>query len=134
MKWTTLNFGKHSGLSLPQIILSDADWFFWALNKGVFWGRLAIEAEELAARARAIKIPKPDPENWLVEYRREDNGRFLEFDSYEQMSRYITEIGMFIACLISICRSFAGAEHMTSKAAETCYTIFAASILATASG
>ena len=79
MKWTTLNFGKHSGLSLPQIILSDADWFFWALNKGVFWGRLAIEAEELAARARAIKIPKPDPENWLVEYRREDNGRFLEF-------------------------------------------------------
>ena len=41
MKWTTLNFGKHAGLSLPQIILCDADWFFWALNKGVFWGRQA---------------------------------------------------------------------------------------------
>jgi hypothetical protein len=79
MKWTTLNFGKHAGLSLPQIILADADWFFWAYNRDVFWGRLAVEAEELAARATAIKIPKRDPENWEIEYRFEDDGRFMEF-------------------------------------------------------
>ena len=78
MKWTTLNFGKHAGLSLPQIILADADWFFWALYKDVFSGRLADEAKDIAAKAKAIKIPKPDPENWLVEYRYEDDGRFSE--------------------------------------------------------
>lgn len=79
MKWTKLNFGKHAGLSLPQIILADADWFFWAFYKGAFWGRPAVEAEDLANRARRIKIPKPNPENWEVEYRFEDDGRFMEF-------------------------------------------------------
>jgi hypothetical protein len=58
MKWTTLNLGKHAGLSLPQIILTDADWFFWAFNNGVFWGNVATEAEDPAAKAKAIKIPE----------------------------------------------------------------------------
>ena len=79
MKWTTLNFGKHDGLSLPQIILADADWFFWAYYNDVFKGRLAEEAENLAAKARAIKIPKRYRENWVVEYRYENDGRFMEF-------------------------------------------------------
>jgi hypothetical protein len=30
MYWTKLNFGKHKGLTLPQVILKDADWFFYA--------------------------------------------------------------------------------------------------------
>jgi len=79
MNWTTLTFGKHAGMSLPQIILADADWFFWAFNNGVFWGKIATEAEDLAAKAKAIKIPKRHPENWIVEYRFENDGRFLEF-------------------------------------------------------
>jgi hypothetical protein len=78
MKWTTLNFGKYAGFSLPQIILTDADWFFWAFYNDVFWGRPADEAEDVAAKAKAIKIPKPDPENWEVEYRHENDGRFVE--------------------------------------------------------
>lgn len=78
MRWTTLNFGKHVGKSLPQIILSDADWFFWAYGRDVFKGRLSIEAEDLASKATRIKIPKSDPENWQVEYRHEDDGRFIE--------------------------------------------------------
>jgi hypothetical protein len=80
MKWTTLKSGRHAGLSLPQIILADADWFFWVLNEGFLWGRLAKEAEDLARKARAIKIPKHVPKNWEVEYRYEDDGRFTEFD------------------------------------------------------
>jgi len=80
MKWTTLNFGKHAGFSLPQIILSDADWFFWAFYKDFLWGRLADEADDLAAKAVAIKIPKPDAEHWEVEYRYEEDGRFCEFE------------------------------------------------------
>ncbi len=80
MKSTTLTFGKYAGLSLPQIILRDADWFFWALRKGVFWDRLADEADDLARKAKRIKIPKPDPENWEVEYHYEDAGHFVEFE------------------------------------------------------
>ena len=77
MSWTTLAFGKHSGRTLPEIILADADWFFWALNNDVFKGRLAAEAADLNRKARAIKIPKRRPGRWQVEYTFEDNGRFV---------------------------------------------------------
>ncbi len=66
--WSTLEIGKHAGRSLPQILFSDPDYFFWAVEKKIFQGRLATEAAELAWKARHIKIPKPDPENWCVEY------------------------------------------------------------------
>jgi hypothetical protein len=79
MRWTTLNFGKHTGKTLPEIILSDADWVFWAVNKGVFKGRLANEAEELVQKARAIKIPKRRPKRWQVEYSYDDTGAFCGF-------------------------------------------------------
>ena len=80
MLWTTLNFGKHAGRSLPQIIISDADWFFWAIHAGVFEGTLAAEAEDLVEKATAIKIPKSNPKRWRVEYRYEDKGKFLGFE------------------------------------------------------
>ena len=79
MRWVTLNFGKHAGKTLPQIILSDADWVFWALNKGVFKGRLASEAAKVEQRARAIKIPKRHPKRWQVEYSYDDTGGFSGF-------------------------------------------------------
>ncbi len=79
MRWATLTFGKHAGKTFPEIILSDADWFFWALNKGVFEGRLADEATELVKKARAIKIPKPNPKRWQVEYSYDDTGGFCGF-------------------------------------------------------
>ena len=66
--WSLLKVGKYAGRSLPQILFSDPDYFFWAVEKKVFQGRLATEAAELAWKARHIKIPKPDPENWCVEY------------------------------------------------------------------
>jgi hypothetical protein len=80
MHWTTLNFGKHAGKSLPQIIISDPDWFFWAVACGVFTGTLAAEAEDLVDKATAIKIPKSNPDRWRVEYRHEDKGSFLGFE------------------------------------------------------
>jgi hypothetical protein len=79
MRWTTLNFGRHAGRSLPEIILADVDWFFWALNKDVFLGRLAKEAEKLVQRATAIKISKPNPKHWQVEYSYDDTGGFSGF-------------------------------------------------------
>jgi hypothetical protein len=80
MSWSTVNFGMHEGPSLPQIILRDANYFFWALNKkNVFKGRMAYEAEDLAVKARAIKIPERHPERWLVEYWFDDNGAYGGF-------------------------------------------------------
>ena len=80
MHWTTLKFGTHAGKSLPQIIISDPDWFFWAVARGVFTGTLAAEAEDLVKMATAIKIPKPHSKRWRVEYRYEDTGSFLGFE------------------------------------------------------
>jgi hypothetical protein len=59
--WTVVDFGKYrgKGKTLPQILFSDPDWFFWALGQGVFKGALATEAAELDRRARNIRVP-PD--------------------------------------------------------------------------
>jgi len=59
--WTVVNFGKYEGKgkTLPQVLLSDPDYFFWALDKGAFKGSLAAEAANLNHRARNIRIP-PD--------------------------------------------------------------------------
>ena len=77
MKWTTLTFGKHAGKTLPEIIIKDADWFFWGIANRHLQGKLAAEADDLYRKAQAIKIPKRRPRRWLVEYCYEDNGRFL---------------------------------------------------------
>src|SRR6516225_1836311 len=79
MRWVALNFGKHAGKTLPQLILSDADWVFWAVSKGVFKGRLGDQAAKLVERARAIKIPKRNPKRWQVEYSYYDTGGFCGF-------------------------------------------------------
>jgi len=68
LDWTPLKFGKHEGKTLPQIVLNDPDWFFWALAVGIFHEPQDYEAHLIGCRARSIIIPKPDPENWRVEY------------------------------------------------------------------
>lgn len=69
MDWTAINFGKHKGKTLPQIIFDDADWFFYAYEQGYFKNGLAREAREVYRRARSIKIPEQDGQKMLVEYR-----------------------------------------------------------------
>jgi len=32
MRWTTVSFGRYKGKTLPEIIVRDLDWFFWALR------------------------------------------------------------------------------------------------------
>lgn len=78
--WTTLAIGKHKGKSLPQIILSDPDYFYWAAEQENFFrGRLAAEAKKLLIRAERIKIPKKNPDDWSVEYVFTPEGRFARF-------------------------------------------------------
>ena len=82
--WSPLPFGKHMRKTLPQVALSDPDWLFWAVGNGKIYGSLADEAYEIVRKATRIKIPKPDPENWRVEYRfyyQDDS--FLDFSIIE---------------------------------------------------
>src|SRR3990172_1041724 len=68
MIWTELPFGKHLGKTLPPVLFTAPDWFFWAHAKGIFRGRLAVEADELFWRATHIRIPQAGGERLLVEY------------------------------------------------------------------
>ena len=77
MRWSALPFGKHKGKTFPQIILQDPDWFFYMLPK--FYGNLADEAESLAQKAQAIKIPKSNRGKWEVEYQYDCDQRFCGF-------------------------------------------------------
>ena len=45
MTWSLLKFGKHKGKTLPRVVLSDPDWFFWAINRNGFRNRGEIEDE-----------------------------------------------------------------------------------------
>jgi hypothetical protein len=82
MMWSIIWFGKkHYGKSLPLVLLSDPDWFFWAMANDVFTGKnayLAEEAGDLHYKACNIKIPKSDPENWSVRYVFANNDRLLD--------------------------------------------------------
>jgi len=61
MNWTIVRIGKYrdKGKTLPQIVFDDPDWFYWAMEEGVFDSRAALlaEAKIVAKRARSIRIP-----------------------------------------------------------------------------
>jgi hypothetical protein len=77
MSWSVVPFGKYKGKTLPEIIVRDLDWFVWVVPK--LYGKLADEAEDLARKARAIKIPNPRRKDLEVEYRYEIDHRFCGF-------------------------------------------------------
>jgi hypothetical protein len=76
MQWSVLTFGKHKGLSLPQVLFRDPDWFFWAIANNVLYGRPGKEAEELIERSRRIKVPINEPKDTEIEYQHEPGGKF----------------------------------------------------------
>jgi hypothetical protein len=65
--WTPLEFGKYKGKTLPQIVLRDPDWFFWAHEVGAL-SSVQSEADDAHRKARSIKPPRRDGEEQLVEY------------------------------------------------------------------
>jgi len=72
-RWTIVDFGKHKGLSLPQILFTDPDWFFWALEEDAFSqspsyaALLSEQAQELYRKARSIVIPKKEGVTMMAE-------------------------------------------------------------------
>jgi hypothetical protein len=63
-----------------MVVLSDPNWFFWAISKDIFVGKFASEAKTIDHRARNIGIPKRNSKKWEVEYRWDRDGRFLGCD------------------------------------------------------
>ena len=70
MNWTKLEFGKHRGRTLPQVMFSDADWFFWLhanplpTNNNV----RGSEVEEIYRKSTSIKVPQKGDEQMVAEY------------------------------------------------------------------
>lgn len=75
MEWTVIDFGKHKGKTLPQIIIKDADWFFHAFENGYFQDAQAREACELYRRSRSIRVPTRNGQKMFVEYTIHLNGK-----------------------------------------------------------
>jgi hypothetical protein len=83
MSWSELTFGKHKGKSLPQVIFTDPDWFFWAVEEGIFKGkgRLEAEAADLKKKSRFIKIPSKKDERLVADYFvHPPTGKFVRMD------------------------------------------------------
>src|SRR5262245_29514350 len=83
MEWSQVQFGKHKGKTLPQVLFCDPDWFFWAMENSVFRnkGTLESEAEDLDYKARHLRIPKNDDGNLVVEYIvHQATGKFSRFN------------------------------------------------------
>lgn len=88
MNWTTINFGKHKGKTLPKVIFDDPDWFFWAYGNKVLKGALAYEAQVVYRRARSIRVPQKNGQKMLVEYVIDKpTGKFGEMRGYSGRSR-----------------------------------------------
>lgn len=70
MSWSTIWFGKHKGKTLPQVVFSDPDWFFWAIEEDVFKGKGKIfkEAREINRKSKNIRIPQKGPGKLVAEY------------------------------------------------------------------
>lgn len=68
--WTALEFGKHEGKTLPQVLFADPDWFFWAYETKVFDKRPAHRAQAnlIFSRATRIKPPTDQFQDPVVEY------------------------------------------------------------------
>jgi len=70
MNWTKLEFGKHRGRTLPQVMFCDADWFFWLhanplpTNNNV----RGSEVEEIYRKSTSIKVPQTGDEKMVAEY------------------------------------------------------------------
>jgi hypothetical protein len=70
MSWSSVHFGKYKSKSLPQIIFSDPDWFFWAYEDNRFEskGILYNEAQDIYNKSRNIKIPENNGVKMIAEY------------------------------------------------------------------
>jgi len=78
--WTKLNFGKHRGRTLPQVLFNDPNYFFWLCQqRELCSGSLGREARELFRKARSIKVPG-NGERVVEYYIHRPTGKFARFE------------------------------------------------------
>lgn len=84
--YTHLNFGKHASKTLPQVLLQDPNWFFWAAASGILHDRhyLASEATELIGKSQAIRLHPSYRERFEVLYSFDDNCWLRSIDLWER--------------------------------------------------
>jgi len=83
-KLTTIKFGKHKNKTLSQVLFSDPDWFYWAIENEIFKNKSAYydEAKELNYKSRRIRIPSKNDRPQFVRYVFSDNGFYEFYFSY----------------------------------------------------
>jgi len=70
LNWRVIDFGKHAGKTLTEILMEDPAWFYWGIDNNVFrhnTGFLA-EASELSIKGRFIKLPQSIYEDVYIEF------------------------------------------------------------------
>ena len=70
MSWSPLEFGKHRGRTLPQLMFVDPDYFFWLHSIQFLESNpyLSDESEQIYSRSRAIRIPTRGGQEMIAEY------------------------------------------------------------------
>lgn len=68
--WFTLDFGRYAGKSLPQVMFTNPDWVFWAVENDVFkrYPSLLSQVKDIAMKATRIKVPQSGDEILVVEH------------------------------------------------------------------
>ena len=109
-KWTEINFGRFAGkqMSLPRIVLTDPDWFWYMFEKEAFTGAVAREASDIAAKARKIRIPGKNPQRWKVLNYLTPEGAFSHFDVVEAKQIWTSGSPKSRSPTLSIYRSVIG--------------------------
>jgi len=57
MFWSNVPFKRYKGKTLPQIVFTDPDYFFWFYDNKKFPAKLHYEADYIYQRATSIKVP-----------------------------------------------------------------------------
>lgn len=80
MKWRPLTFGKHKGKTIPQILLDDPDWFFYAVENEIFRGHPLFEANIALRRSKKIILKGRPRGSYAFEWTFDQDGRFCSLD------------------------------------------------------
>jgi hypothetical protein len=83
-RWSVITLGSHAGTvegTLPELLIRDSFKLFANyFNQRPLEFIPADELDEFMAKVARIKIPKPDPENWIVMHRRSPKKTYLGFE------------------------------------------------------
>jgi hypothetical protein len=76
-----LPFGKYTGKSFEWVALHDPDYLFWLTEtKAIRHPTLQLEVDKVSLKAKNIKIPTPDSEDWCVVYIADKQGALADIN------------------------------------------------------